>query len=371
MQIALTQKLATGSGKTLSPAQENVHPLFDWTANWVKVWANSRTEDMLIVLNNSTRFVVAIYPIKKKELKQMDSIIKDAIANTLLRINVNPELVTAYMEQIDSFTYVKNSNRKISGYLTQAANEVVYEVYDVFDGIKAIDHVIDDTVGYRFNYLVVNGPGGSSNPVCPYETFLAALSSHYGIQAYNYQALELLVTLDLGIYQAVRRLIVPAQYTFAQLHDVLQSAFSWKNSHLHDFSFYSKKSAKNKYKRPDLSLVMPAIYEGYGEVIDKQQVSDYLSKYKQVYYTYDFGDNWQHEIKLVKTIENYHQESPYLLEAIGQTPPEDVGGVPGFIEFSQILADSNHPEYQSTEKWAGYWRPELNDWEKRPRMIRL
>ena len=54
MQIALTQKLATGSGKTLSPAQENVHPLFDWTANWVKVWANSRTEDMLIVLNNSS-----------------------------------------------------------------------------------------------------------------------------------------------------------------------------------------------------------------------------------------------------------------------------------------------------------------------------
>ncbi|WP_367112688.1 hypothetical protein [uncultured Clostridium sp.] len=38
------------------------------------------------------------------------------------------------------------------------------------------------------------------------------------------------------------------------------------------------------------------------------------------------GDNWKHEIQLINVIDEYDKESPYLLEASGQTLPEDVGG---------------------------------------------
>lgn len=41
-------------------------------------------------------------------------------------------------------------------------------------------------------------------------------------------------------------------------------------------------------------------------------------------YTYDMGDNWEHEIQLICVIEDRDKESPYLLEASGQTPPADV-----------------------------------------------
>lgn len=58
-----------------------------------------------------------------------------------------------------------------------------------------------------------------------------------------------------------------------------------------------------------------------------------------------------------------------MLEAIGQAPPEDVGGVSGFINFREIILDHDHPEYAATKEWAGYWSPDLREWKARPRVI--
>ena len=81
------------------------------------------------------------------------------------------------------------------------------------------------------------------------------------------------------------------------------------------------------------------------------------------------GDDWEHKIQLVREIEAHHQQSPYLLEANGQTPPEDVGGVGGYMAFLEIILDPNHPEYSSMKEWAGYWSPQLCEWDQRPRVI--
>ena len=70
-------------------------------------------------------------------------------------------------------------------------------------------------------------------------------------------------------------------------------------------------------------------------------------------------------------IENYDKESPYLLEASGQTPPEDVGGVGGFVNFREIMLNPSHPDYGELKEWAPFWTTELSDWHSRPRAIRV
>jgi len=98
MQIALTKKLADAMGLKLSAADEKtINPLFLWTANWTNVWSNLRTEDMLVLVNNATRFTVAIYQVKRKDLKSAEEIMKNAISHTLLYMNINPEIVSEYM----------------------------------------------------------------------------------------------------------------------------------------------------------------------------------------------------------------------------------------------------------------------------------
>lgn len=49
MQIAVTKKLADSMGVKPIFVDENVNPLFAWTANWTNVWENRRTEDMIVL----------------------------------------------------------------------------------------------------------------------------------------------------------------------------------------------------------------------------------------------------------------------------------------------------------------------------------
>lgn len=369
MQIALTKKLADATGQALAPLQEDINPLFSWTANWVKVWSNSRVEDMIVMVNNSTRFVVAIYQVKRKDLKKIDSIIKTAIANTLLSMNVNPEVVEGYLTQSGDIVFVKNSDRKATSWVNRAAEECSLEIYKGYDGI---DKIYRDTIGINANYAPVNYSTSAKEGFFPYEKMFSELSSLTGKPTYKYRAYELLVTLDLDIYQAERRIIVPAEINFTALHKVLQSVFNWENSHLHEFSFYKKMPEKHEFVRPDLTLVgfeESLDYDRQVILIEDQKLSDYLLDYKQLIYTYDLGDDWQHQIQLVREIEDCSQQAPYLLEASGQTPPEDVGGVGGYIEFYKIMLNSQHPEYANLSRWAQFWTTELREWETRPKFI--
>ncbi len=86
--------------------------IFSWTANWTRVWENRKAEDMLVLINNATRFTVAIYEVKRAELKNVEKIMTEAIINTLYAMNFNPEMIDAYMQMAGDVTFVKNSNRK-------------------------------------------------------------------------------------------------------------------------------------------------------------------------------------------------------------------------------------------------------------------
>ena len=81
------------------------------------------------------------------------------------------------------------------------------------------------------------------------------------------------------------------------------------------------------------------------------------------------GDNWEHLIEFVRVIDEHNEESPYLLETTGQAPPEDVGGIGGYIDFRKIMENPQHPDYGQMKQWVGYWRLELSDWESRPQVI--
>ena len=144
--------------------------------------------------------------------------------------------------------------------------------------------------------------------------------------------------------------------------------FSWKSYHLYDFTIPS--SHQNK---PVVRLVPfeeDLEYDEHAVLMEGHKLSEFLPEHTKVVYTYDMGDYWQHEIQLVRVIEEHDMESPYLLEATGQAPPEDVGGIGGFVDFREIMLNSNHPEHQDMKGWAGYWTVELSDWKSQPKVIR-
>lgn len=366
MQIALTKKLAIAMGINPPPIHEVMNPLFLWTANWTKVWDNRRTEDMLVLVNNATRFTVAIYQVKRNSLKNVAEMMKVAISNTLLSMNLNPELVAEYMSLSGEVEFVQNSSRQAASWVTKAGIECAFYVGKEYNGIAKM---FSDTIGVAVNRSIVNCSGTNKEGFYPYKSMINALSEVTGKQAYKYRAFELLVTLDLNIYKAVRKIIVPADIQLIQLHKVLQSVFEWRNYHLYDFIVFDKDKCKLTTRivpfEEDLEYDKEAI------LMESHTLSEFLAEQKYIIYTYDMGDNWKHEIQLINVIDEYDKESPYLLEASGQTPPEDVGGVPGFIDFREIMMNPNSQEYKEMKEWAGYWTVELSDWEKRPRVVNI
>lgn len=199
------------------------------------------------------------------------------------------------------------------------------------------------------------------------QEMIRCLSELTGLPVYRYRAFEVLATLDLDLYQAVRRIIVPAGLELRRFHRVLQSVFGWENDHLHDFTIFGKDR-----ENPLLRLVPDEedlFYDEKAVLIREQKLQDIFPEHKEMIYTYDFGDDWEHRIQLIRVIEDHDQPSPYLLEASGQTPPEDVGGVWGFVSFREIIVDPTHPKYPEIKEWAGNWEPELPAWRQRPGKI--
>ncbi len=63
------------------------------------------------------------------------------------------------------------------------------------------------------------------------------------------------------------------------------------------------------------------------------RAGDVFPKVRTARYYYDYGDDWIHDIKLLRTYRSVHVADPQLWDGAGDAPPEDVGGVYGFERF--------------------------------------
>jgi len=150
-----------------------------------------------------------------------------------------------------------------------------------------------------------------------------------------------------------RRLHVSSVSDLAELHDIIQIAMGWTDSHLHMFV-----AGGRQYGIPDPDF-------GDGTIPEKGvRIGTLLKKAKDsLVYEYDFGDGWEHKVTLEKIIDaTLGQTVPKCITGRRGCPPEDVGGIWGYEEFLKAYTDRNHPEHQEYVEWAGaYFDPERFD----------
>jgi len=146
---------------------------------------------------------------------------------------------------------------------------------------------------------------------------------------------RLRVTL-LGVEPAVMRVIdVPAVSTLPELHELLQAAVGWTDSHLHQFV-----TGEARYGVLDLDAMEDERDEA-GVLL-----SDIPARFT---YLYDFGDGWDHTIEVI----GRGDDEPGCRYGEGMCPPEDVGGVGGYAELLAVLADPAHEDHRHMREWAG------------------
>lgn len=155
-----------------------------------------------------------------------------------------------------------------------------------------------------------------------------------------------------------RRILMPADSSFFDLHVAIQDSFGWEDSHLQQFFTKNPYGKKRDYQR--ITFPMPE-YDEFEEetrdVRDTQLNSLFKHPKDIVYYEYDFGDSWMHKIKLEKILPLEDVEYPTLLDGQNACPPEDCGGLGGYYRLLEVLTNSKHREHKDMMDWMGLEDP--------------
>jgi hypothetical protein len=143
-----------------------------------------------------------------------------------------------------------------------------------------------------------------------------------------------------------RRLLVPATIGLPELHDLLQLAMGWTNSHLHSFTI-----GKKSFGMADVDD-----FEELNMLDEKKQTLDATlgEDIREFLYDYDFGDSWRHRIAakpLARPNPDWHY--PLCTGGARAAPPDDVGGPPGYEQFLAAIKDPKHEEHDSLLVWIG------------------
>src|SRR6266436_3102855 len=148
-----------------------------------------------------------------------------------------------------------------------------------------------------------------------------------------------------------RRVVVRADTKLDRLHNVVQIAMGWTNSHLHQFIGGSG-FARTFYGRLD-----PEFAAMSDEMLNEKRhtVAELAPAAKGKFiYEYDFGDGWQHEMVLEKILPpDPTFKHPTCLAGANACPPEDCGGIFGYYNLLEIMANPKHPEHTEMKEWIG------------------
>jgi pRiA4b ORF-3-like protein len=153
-----------------------------------------------------------------------------------------------------------------------------------------------------------------------------------------------------------RQFLIKENATFDQLHNAIQDACGWTNSHLFMFA--------ESEKGPVIATT-PEDGAGADEPdARKVRLSSYLTGAGSFYYQYDFGDGWWHEVTVLDVLSLPQQFVRQLLAGERAFPPEDCGGIPGYENCVAVALCEPADDVEDVEdlrEWLGDWHPDRFD----------
>lgn len=136
-----------------------------------------------------------------------------------------------------------------------------------------------------------------------------------------------------------RRVVVPEHITFDDLDDIIEAVFGWEHDHL--FCFY--------FKQCSTYLEGSPMHEPGGDT--DECIDEWIVEGETFLYTYDFGDDWEHMVKVEKVIE-YDSRSPKVLKYKGPNMIEDCGGI---WEFDEIRDEADEFDMEAVNAMLASW----------------
>ncbi len=181
-----------------------------------------------------------------------------------------------------------------------------------------------------------------------------------------------------------REVILPATATFSNLHQVIQKVSNFKGWALDEagslFEFnlpeenlritndeeayvehriFKENRDEVGKRHEDSSEEFKAFNESRLKALETEikkpeelHIGYYLEKYQSLEYVYDYDEKWRFIVGYVKTLEDYSDNFPILIDGAESAPIENLGGAEGYGQFLEVYHDPEHPEHKSVKAWA-------------------
>ncbi len=153
----------------------------------------------------------------------------------------------------------------------------------------------------------------------------------------------------------VWRLIeIQDKFTLHDLHKAIQISMGWNNAHLYEFLA--------QRGNQEVQFILPE----YLEFTEKEEVivndpklfslkSIFVNNGDSIEYVYDFGDGWRHSVVMRgRTYEKSMFGQPVCVSGARACPPEDIGGIGGYLELLNAIKTKNQAQLKFFRNWLGY-----------------
>ena len=275
---------------------------------------------------------------------------------------------------------MKHVNRRVNVLLTKAQRKVVADLLPIFSDRLKLDEKNPRTISFTPDELeTIRDKAEAARSRAQdgmvrnslrhvVDAVTKALEESKGIG--SIPASERLYQFKITLLESqppIWRRIQVKTCTLDKLHERIQTAMGWTNSHLHQFEIDGE-----RFGDPEL---LDDGFEDF-ECVDSTvtKISEIVPKDGKRFhfqYEYDFGDGWEHEILFEGCLKaEKGARYPLCVEGERNCPPEDVGGVWGYAEFLEAIADPKHEQHDDFVEWAVEFEPEEFDAAETTRAMR-
>ena len=147
-----------------------------------------------------------------------------------------------------------------------------------------------------------------------------------------------------------RRLQIPTGITFHELNAIIQIAFNWCGYHLYSFEIGSRENRDYTV----IEIPNDMLYDFDFKIVNstKTKIDKYFDKIEKLEYTYDFGDNWVHNIQIESVVESEEKlKNPICLKAKMASLSVVCDGPWWYEDLLNVINNPKDKRYKDMKDW--------------------
>ncbi len=326
IRIFCTQKLASILKDLPEVSMDEVIPTDKWIAGLTVL----EGEFALVLMCLDSRFGFLIWGLREAQLLQGEELFEALIRKMLEYYGIRREITEDLLSRPPMLC--TGMGKKEQAVL----NHVIMEVSQMEISSEKLPALIP--LERASSRSLISAMGKPSSV----ERMVKQLQERYVMPPICRSAFRLMATLDLKICRVTRTLLVPDEYTFADLSLALCAAFAWEPEHDHAFEVEGIHIGNGQGRESPATALTAFLSEG-------------------TMFSYLYGSSWHLSLLTEKVISDYDRPFARCVCLDGFVPPESCGGPEQYVKMVEAASDPEHPDHEKAKKAFGYIELLRND----------